>query len=115
MFRGLGLEDKCSLSPAFQSDLMPAPRESFTCVNRKPQPAAQMHSTATLARQLPLAPLGLTNECAGSLLSPRKMKEGLRKRLTQTLETDSVPLGREFRRSGIRDVPEGGWYSASSR
>lgn len=115
MFRGPGLEDKCSLSPAFQSDLMPAPGESFTCMNRKPQPAAQTHSSATLARQLPLAPLGLTNECAGSLLSPRKMKEGLRKRLTQTLETDSVPLGREFRRSGIWDVPEGGWYSASSR
>ena len=42
----------------------------------KPQPVAQTHSTATLARQLPLAPLGLTNECAGSLLSPREDERG---------------------------------------
>lgn len=92
-----------------------APRESFTCMNRKPQPAAQARSTAILARHLPLAPWSLPMSVLEACLASGKMREGLKKRLTQTLETDSVPLGREFQRSGIWDVPEGGWCSASSR
>lgn len=81
MFGGLGLEDKCSLSPTFQPGLMPAPRESFTCMNRKPQPASLQHKLGLqpyLQDTYHWHPWGLPTSVLEACLAPGKMREGLR-------------------------------------
>lgn len=70
----------------------------------------QSHPT----KQPPWLPWGLSTSTPETWLALRKMKEVPRKRPVQALEAGSVPLGREFQVPGTWDVPEGGWYSASS-